>query len=305
MKEKLNCFIGSKLRGFVPSWLFAATLLIDPYNRPVVELTRTVRFCLDGQPAQADRQAHAIRNSFSAWPAMRGLGRYYELLVRCRGDVDPQTGYFINIKHIDAAVRDGILPLLEQKVASSADASAQPMGQLMREMIEKLQPALHQSVVMLQLQLTPCHSLSIGSRDMDHVLIRQQFEFSAAHRLHVPDYSDERNRDIFGKCNNPSGHGHNYKLEVCLRSPIDAKGHTCPVQAIDDLVDQTVIQKLDHKHLNIDVPQFASLNPSVENIAQVIHTMLIAEVAALGVELDEVSVWETGKTVCTYRGSVV
>lgn len=233
---------------------------------------------------------------------MRGLGRYYELHVRCRGDVDPLTGYFINIKHIDAAVRDTVLPMLQGKASSSGDASRQPMGSLMREMMELLQPRLHQSVVGLMLQLTPCYSLSIRSHDMNGVLIRQQFEFSAAHRLHVPGYSEERNRDIFGKCNNPSGHGHNYKLEVCLRSPIDEQGHTCAVDAIDELVDRTVIQKLDHKHLNVDVPQFAKLNPSVENIAKVIHEMLKPQLPALGVELEEVSVWETGKTVCTYRG---
>lgn len=272
------------------------------YNRRVVELTRTIRFCLDGQSSVTRGLAGARHNTFSAWPAMRGLGRYYELHVRCRGEADAKTGYFINIKHIDAAVRRTILPHLDSLVASLADTAALPMGGLMLKMFDLLSPVLHGSVIALQFQLTPFFSLSIRSHDMSHVLIRQQFEFSAAHRLHVPGYSDEQNRDIFGKCNNPSGHGHNYKLEVCIRSPIDARGHICPVEKLDELIDAVVIQKLDHKHLNVDVPQFATLNPSVENIAKVIHEMIEPALPSLGIELEEVSVWETGKTVCTYGG---
>jgi len=305
----------------------------------VVNLTRTVRFCLDGHATVNRSAAGGKHNSFSAWPAMRGLGRYYELHVRCRGEVDPATGYFINIKHIDAAVRASIVPFLDGLLAeggvgpggtdkdgsaalsvsdgpgdssltSSADSACQchpgpddqPMGDLMRQMMKLLQPALKNTVVDLRFQFTPFHSLSIRSETMGHVLIRQQFEFSAAHRLHVPALSDDENRAAFGKCNNPSGHGHNYRVEVCVRAPIDPQGRLPRVEELDELVDRSVIQKLDHKHLNIDVPQFAKVNPSVENIAMVIHEMLTPALPALGVELDEVSVWETGKTMCTYRG---
>jgi 6-pyruvoyltetrahydropterin/6-carboxytetrahydropterin synthase len=172
----------------------------------------------------------------------------------------------------------------------------------MRSVLTRLQPPLNHSVVRAKLCLTPFHSLEIERDAMDHVIVRQQFEFSAAHRLHVPSLSDEKNREVFGKCNNPSGHGHNYKLEVAVRAPIRADGQTLAVETLDALVDDAVIQKLDHKHLNADVPQFATLNPSVENIARVIFEMLESRVRDIGVELDAVSVWETGKTVCTYRG---
>ncbi len=265
----------------------------------MVELTRTVRFCLNGPAAAGAPGRH---NTFSAYPPMRGLGRYYELHVRCRGEADALTGYFINIKHIDAAVRATVLPYLESLIAGEGANADIAMGAVMRAILDQLQPALSRAVVEARLNLTPMYSLAIRSQDMDHVLIRQQFEFSAAHRLHVPGYSDDRNREIFGKCNNPSGHGHNYKLEVAVRAPIDPQGRACDAEAIDQLVDHTVIQQLDHKHLNMDVPQFESLNPSVENIAQVIHAMLLPALPALGVELVEVSVWETGKTVCTYAG---
>jgi 6-pyruvoyltetrahydropterin/6-carboxytetrahydropterin synthase len=267
----------------------------------VVELTRTVRFCLNG-PQGNGGAVPGRHNTFSSYPAMRGLGRYYELHVRCRGEADEATGYFINIKHIDAAVRKTVLPYLDSLIAGEPHSADVAMGSVMRTVIAQLQPPLNNTVVEASLNLTPMHSLAIESHAMDHILIRQQFEFSAAHRLHVPQYSDERNREIFGKCNNPSGHGHNYRLEVVARAAIDPRGHVCNVEALDQLVDDVVIQKLDHKHLNVDVPQFATLNPSVENIAKVIHAMLRPALPKLAMELKEVSVWETGKTVCTYAG---
>lgn len=269
----------------------------------MLQLRRTVRFCLNGREGTGDaRPAPPRSNTFSAWPPMRGLGRFYQLHVQCAGEADPVTGYFMNIKRIDQAVRHTLLPDLEQMLADGCDSAAIPMGELMRRMITRLQPALDHCVERITFDLTPFHNIEIGAGDMSHVTLRQQYEFAAAHRLHVQSLSDEQNRDVFGKCNNPSGHGHNYRLEVAIHAPIDARGQTIHVEDLDTLVDQTVIEKLDHKHLNIDVPQFKDLNPSVENIAKVIHGMLHDRVATLGVRLASVTVWETGKTQCTYAG---
>ena len=265
----------------------------------MVELTRTVRFCLNG-PVNGD-QAPPRHNGFAAWPPMRGLGRFYQMHVRCRGEVDPVTGYFINIKQIDQAVRATGLPFLERIIQESPDTSLIAMGTLMRRLVDSLQPVLDQSVVQVRLDLTPFYNLTIGNRDMDHVIVRQQFDFSAAHRLHVDELSDEENREVFGKCNNPSGHGHNYRLEVALRAPVRDDGQVLNVEDIDALVDDVVIEKLDHKNLNVDVPQFEGLNPSVENIAKVIYEML-TPVIGDELSLEEVSVWETEKTMCTYSG---
>lgn len=273
------------------------------YNLAMLELSRTVRFCLnDPEEGARGAQAPERHNGFSAWPPMRGLGRFYELEVHCVGEADRTTGYFINITHIDAAVREHLLPYLAQTLAAATRSAAMPMGTLLGRMLEQLQPPLDHTVARLALKLTPMHSLEIRRSDMNHIVMRQQFEFSAAHRLHVAELSDEENRRIFGKCNNPSGHGHNYKLEVAVRAPIGATGQALRVEDLDALVDAVVVQKFDHKHLNVDVPQFAHLNPSVENITVVIYDMLSRSVGGVGAMLDEVSVWETTKTVCTYRG---
>lgn len=264
----------------------------------MLELTRTVRFCLSGDRGDL---AAPKDNTFSSWPAMRGLGRYYELAVTCRGVADAQTGYFINIKAIDEAVRERALPLLVERVADESRAAATPMGGLMRMLFGASDMALNGTVSEVRLVLTPTMSLAIERDDMDHVVMRQQYEFSAAHRLHVPTLSDEANRATFGKCNNPAGHGHNYRVEVAARCPIDAQGQTLEPAALDAIIDREAIEKLDHKHLNEDVPAFAELNPSVENIVRVVWQMLVGKLPG-DAKLDEVKVWETGKTVCSYWG---
>ncbi len=239
---------------------------------------------------------------------MRGLGRYYQLEVTCHGPADPVTGYSINIRDIDQAVRAYVVPGFEQWVAQTPHTDSTPMGTLMRQTLERLQPALHHQVDRVKLELTPMHSLEIRSCDMDQVILRQQYEFSAAHRLHAAALSDAENRQVFGKCNNPAGHGHNYLLEVAVRAAVHPDGRVLMIEDLDALVDEAVIQKLDHKYLNVDVPQFADLNPSVENIAKVIYELLEPRIGELddtqGVALEAISVWETAKTVCTYRGPV-
>ena len=264
----------------------------------MIELSRTVRFCLD---PTAPRPARA--NGFSAWPPMRGLGRFYQARIRCRGEADPETGYFLNIKHLDQAFRDHGIPLLEARLAEAADPGAVPLGTLMGELYDRLQAPLGGTVDRLALDLSPFCSLALEETRMGEIEIRQHYEFSAAHRLHAPNLSEEENRRLFGKCNNPSGHGHNYRLEVAVAAPIDEHGHVLDIADLDEAVDRAVIEPLDHKHLNLDVPAFDGRNPSVEHIAETVYGMLEPAIAPLGARLEEVSVWETEKTVCTYRGA--
>jgi len=123
----------------------------------------------------------------------------------------------------------------------------------------------------------------------------EQFEFSAAHRLHVQGLSDEENRALFGKCNNPNGHGHNYVVEVTVDLPGPAGGGPPAARALAEAVKREVIDRYDHRHLNLDVPDFAALNPTVENIAAKVFERLRA-VPDLGEHLERVRVHETAKT---------
>ena len=128
------------------------------------------------------------------------------------------------------------------------------------------------------------------------VRLSERFEFSAAHRLHSPQLSAQANREVFGKCNNPNGHGHNYELEVVIVGEPDSRtGLIMPVGELQRMVNQRVITLFDHKHLNVDCEEFRNLNPTVENIAQVIFDKL-ADGLSGAVRLAAVKVWETPKT---------
>jgi 6-pyruvoyltetrahydropterin/6-carboxytetrahydropterin synthase len=188
---------------------------------------------------------------------------------------------------------------------TQGDSALLPLGSVMRELFAEVASgigAVGAEVKELRLELSPFYSLGIGSASMNELFLRQKYEFSASHRLHVPSLSDERNRELFGKCNHPSGHGHNYTVEVAVRCDMDDSGHALSVGRLDELVDDALVSKFDHKHLNLDLPVFATINPSVENIAKVAWEMLDPAVRSAGVSLHEVTVWETEKTAATYRG---
>jgi 6-pyruvoyltetrahydropterin/6-carboxytetrahydropterin synthase len=130
--------------------------------------------------------------------------------------------------------------------------------------------------------------------------LTKTFGFSAAHRLHSPALSDEENRAVFGKCNNPHGHGHNYELEVTVQGEIDPRtGMIMDLGSLMQVVQAEVIERFDHKHLNHDTVEFHLLNPTGENIVKVIWDLLKPK---LGASLTRVGLWETPKNFFEYYG---
>ncbi len=110
------------------------------------------------------------------------------------------------------------------------------------------------------------------------VAIFRKEHFNAAHRLFNPTWSDEKNEEIFGKCNNPNYHGHNYELIVQLKGEIDPDtGYVYDMKVLSDLIKVHVLNKFDHQNLNLDTVEFKHLNPSAENIAVVIWQILRAQ----------------------------
>lgn len=107
------------------------------------------------------------------------------------------------------------------------------------------------------------------------VAVLRKEHFNAAHRLHNPEWNVEDNVRIFGKCNNPNFHGHNYDLIVRLSGEVDPKtGYVFDMKILSDLIKENVLDRFDHKNLNLDVEEFKTLNPSAENIAIVIYDIL-------------------------------
>lgn len=100
------------------------------------------------------------------------------------------------------------------------------------------------------------------------VYLTRKCEFSASHVYHNPDFTPEENRRIFGKCNNPNGHGHNYTLEVTVEGKVDGdSGFVIDLKELKDILNREIIDVLDHRHLNKEVPEFATEIPTTENIA--------------------------------------
>ncbi|MHC4217909.1 MAG: 6-carboxytetrahydropterin synthase [Planctomycetota bacterium] len=262
------------------------------------ELSRRVRIRLSPAQVRPQRSPSPPAGARDHDPV--GVDAFYELEVKCLGRPDPTTGFVMNISEIDAAVRAHAEARLRDAMSRWIEGSRRSVGSVLNEVIETLQPRLGGTVASVRLWLSPYHWLLVEATTMDRVLISEQFEFSAAHRLHCPDLSDEQNRTVFGKCNNPSGHGHNYKLEAVVSVPLTEDGGAPGFAQLERLVDEHVIRRFDHKHLNLDTQEFARLIPSVEHIVRVCHDVLAGPVAEAGGRLERVTVWETDKTACTY-----
>jgi 6-pyruvoyltetrahydropterin/6-carboxytetrahydropterin synthase len=278
-------------------------------------LTRTVRFAVNPPECGPDANADG-RNGYAGSPPLRGLGRYFELSVTCAGQADPVTGYLVNIKDIDSAVRERAIPLVRR---ACAERPAADPADVLAEIVPSLDAGLGAGELRsVRWALSPYHSLEMARVDQGVVLLRQKFDFSASHRLHTPALSEEENRRLYGKCNNPSGHGHNYQFEPCVALRVGGGGSpgghaasgTGKGFSIDDLerlAEERIIQRFDHRNLNVDTREFAAggLIPSVENIARVFYTLLAPAVAAAGgggAELRSMTVWETDRTSSTYPG---
>ena len=125
--------------------------------------------------------------------------------------------------------------------------------------------------------------------------------FNAAHRLHNPAWTDERNAQVFGKCNNPNYHGHNYNLIVRVTGEVDPEtGYLYDLKRLSDLIKAQVLDRYDHRNLNLDTEEFANLNPTAENIAVVIWQRLRPHLdAALTLS---VTLYETDRNFVEYYG---
>jgi len=134
------------------------------------------------------------------------------------------------------------------------------------------------------------------------VTVSRSAHFNAAHRLYRPDWTDEYNNAVFGKCNNANFHGHNYELIVSVTGEIDAEtGYVIDIKILKDIINDEVEVPFDHKNLNLDVPEFANLNPTAENIAVVIWNKIRPLIdPAHDVE---VTLYETPRNFVNYKGN--
>jgi 6-pyruvoyltetrahydropterin/6-carboxytetrahydropterin synthase len=261
----------------------------------MTELGRTIRFAVG--------PAGAGVNGYGGVPAPAGLSRHYEITAWCAGEPASRTGYLADIKSLDAALRERIVPLVARTCETAPQTEP---AALMPALFAAAWGALPASLSRLRWALSPTYHVEMESGRGEVVLVRQQFEFAASHRLHVPALSDEENRRLFGKCNHPSGHGHNYRVEPCVEVRAGPGAPGFSIADLEALVDETIIRPFDHRHLNVDTTEFGpgGLNPTVEHIARVLYERLrpAVEKGLAGARLREVTVWESDRTSATYPG---
>lgn len=249
----------------------------------LVRLTREVRFQLPLEMPAPDQPAW---NSWAGWPRVSALAPFVRVQCTVAAPVAHPTGYVADVKTIDGIVREASLSVLVAGLAQGSDLAG-----LTGKLFAKLQRGFSHPLRLERIRLvpTPYQSFTATSDEAAMTILTHQFEFSAAHRLHCPQMTDAENLEVFGKCNSPNGHGHNYVLDVSVRC---ADGVTPVLSELEATVVEHAVSRLDHKHLNVDVPEFFELNPTVENIAQVVWELLAPHLP----HLQRVRVYETPKT---------
>jgi len=241
------------------------------------------------------KRSRAGANTWAGSDTADRFEQFWTLRLTVAGRPAPTTGYLCDVHALDALMRDHVAPRLRDHAgggeSNGSVATAVAAG------FEAARPYVPGGLTLdsIVLFVSPYTRFEVSGEDAAMVRLTRSFEFSAAHRLYCEGRSDEENRRLFGKCSNPHGHGHNYVLEVTVCGEIDtALGTIVDLPRLDRVVTERVIDPLDHKHLNVECPEFAELNPSAENIARVIFKRL--DGAFERAELSNVRVWETPKT---------
>lgn len=259
----------------------------------MIKLSREIRFALTSD------YEDSITNSWCGWPNTNRI--VPRLILKCvvSGQPDPQTGYICNVKVLDDLLRGIVTAHLVPNISPSETAESLLLT------VQRLANDNWQSdskIEEVSLHLSPQLSYKIISEHESMVCLTQQFEFSAAHRLHCDEFSEAENQQIFGKCNNPEGHGHNYVVEVTVAAAQDkmTNQQVIALHEFESIVKREIIDRLDHKHLNRDVDHFTDTNPSVENISIAIWQWLDGKFG--DVQLKKVKVFETPKTWAEYEG---
>jgi 6-pyruvoyltetrahydropterin/6-carboxytetrahydropterin synthase len=223
--------------------------------------------------------------------------------VEVAGEVEPATGFVVNVDDIDESVRRFAVPIFAGRIREEFRRGrhigfleiAALLGTAWGQLADKFGPA---KLSKLSLNLNPFRKVEINSEDSKMIYFGEKFEFAATHKLWNEQLSDARNFEIFGNCANPTGHGHNYIIEVIVKKPAGSDGFC--IGDFEKIVYYELIKLIDHKNLNADVAEFEKTNPTVENIAVFAWDKLEGKLT--GAKLHCITVWETDRTYCSYYG---
>ncbi len=265
----------------------------------MVRLGRQVRFSIN---PFLDHDSAGF-NSYASKPAGDGLTLFLELAVELVGAVTPQTGLLVNVSEIDEAVRRFAVPVFATRIRDHLRRGEHiPLGVVAdilwsayEHLCDKFPAA---QVDRLALKLNPFRKLTMDTKTSGTIYFSEKFEFAATHTLWNDAFSEQWNRDVFGKCANPTGHGHNYLVEVTVKTATD--GPLVKIGEFEQIVDSHLIELIDHKNLNVDIPEFQQRIATVENLAVFAWERLADQFGPA--TLHCITVWESDRTYCCYYG---
>lgn len=247
-------------------------------------------------PELSDEENQARFGANARFP---GHGHNYILYVSIIGELD-KYGMVQNLSDVKKVIKQEITSQLDYSYLNDTWVEFQqtlPTTENIAKVIwERLSP--HLPLVDIQLYEHSQLWVNYQGNNMEATLTVQT-HFSAAHRLALPELSFEENSEIYGKCARPNGHGHNYHLEVSVTGEMDARtGMIIDLVALQKVIDDYVVEPFDHTFLNKDIPYFAEVVPTAENIAVYISQLLQEPISKLGANLDKVKLIESPNNSC-------
>ncbi len=259
-------------------------------SETVLRITRELRLSLPPRgSARFPLSREHVVNSWAGLSPGHLLAPHVALRATVTGPASAVGGYIVDVREMDQAMWKACEATY---ILDSVDAVIW-LGRITQEL--KGHFRCPSQLFCVELQTTPFQSYYVLAELLDMIRITQQFEFSAAHRLHSATLSDAENAQLFGKCNNPHGHGHNYRVDISVSCPTTSDGGvTFDMSRFEAVVLENVICQYDHKHLDEECSDFQHTISTVENISAAIWRRLDGKIE--GGELHTVRVYETPKT---------
>ena len=257
-------------------------------------LHRTVRVHVT---PRTDQLSHGC-NTFAGQPFSEDICSYFEFDLACFGPPDVDSGFVESIYAIDGAVRECIVPRLAREMGEPGPTSPRD---LLPDLFHLIDGRIASTLASLTWRLSPFYSITRHGTCMDTVTLCRSYTFSTSHRLHNPELDDAENERLYGKCSWPSGHGHNYVMDVSVAVPHGIEsGEAITIDEIDTIVHEQVIDQFDHRYLNLDIERFRTLIPTLENITCECHRRLEPHFNDDRAMLSRVRVYETDRTWCEF-----
>jgi 6-pyruvoyltetrahydropterin/6-carboxytetrahydropterin synthase len=268
-----------------------------------MKMTRKVSFSSGHRYWFAGKSREENEKIFGAWASPYNHGHNYVLDVEVEGSVAADTGMVVNIKDVDAVLKKQLLPQFinrsindEISYFGSVSPTLENLMSYVWAEIEKIGLPKEATLTHIKLEEMPLlYGEYWRTKDGMKTTITRVYEFAASHRLHSEGLSKDRNIELYAKCNNLNGHGHNYLLEVTIGGEPDAiTGMIASIDEIDARVEELVLDRYDHKNLDLDVPELKGRITTSEIVSQEIFAALEGKLPA---KLERIRLHETARNI--------